>query len=149
MGFKKSVNSGASFYVNKNKTNITQFNYRSLWCEYYWDIYQNFTLTEWYLQIGTLREIVDHHIKEEESVIFSDGKKLLSKKQANQLTIDMENLKEKMRLKIKPQSFLQKLAGLTLNRKTLSRWAKLIVLGNYPSRCAASGFNAICNRMLI
>lgn len=41
--------------------------------------------------------IVEHHVEDEESTMFEDGKKIISEKQAKELVDEMEALKEKMR----------------------------------------------------
>jgi hemerythrin superfamily protein len=50
----------------------------------------------WLMLFGQLKYMVLHHIAEEEKMIFKDAKKILSKDQANELTIKMEKLKERL-----------------------------------------------------
>lgn len=53
--------------------------------------------SEWLINFGKLVQIVEHHVEEEETEMFPDGKKIISEKQAVTLTEDMEELKEKIR----------------------------------------------------
>ena len=52
---------------------------------------------EWLINVGKLIHIVEHHVEDEESTMFEDGKKIISEKQAALLAEEMESLKEKMR----------------------------------------------------
>lgn len=54
------------------------------------------TIVEWLVQFGELKHIVEHHVDDEEGEMFKDAKKVLSKKQANELTEEMEMYKEKL-----------------------------------------------------
>lgn len=49
--------------------------------------------TEWLVQLGELKNIVEHHVKEEEGEIFHSAKKILSEKKAKELAEEMETLK--------------------------------------------------------
>ncbi|MBA2709704.1 MAG: hemerythrin domain-containing protein [Tatlockia sp.] len=53
--------------------------------------------SEWLINLGKLMHIVEHHVEEEESEMFEDGKKIISDKQAQVLAEEMESLKEKIR----------------------------------------------------
>lgn len=53
--------------------------------------------SEWLINMGKLMYIVEHHVDEEESTLFEDGKKIISDKKAEQLVEDMEQAKEKKR----------------------------------------------------
>jgi hypothetical protein len=52
---------------------------------------------EWLVNFGKLVYIVEHHVEDEESTMFEDGKKIISAKKAEELTEEMEALKEKMK----------------------------------------------------
>lgn len=52
--------------------------------------------SEWLINIGKLMHIVDHHVKEEESTMFDDAKKIISEKRAKELVEEMELKKEKL-----------------------------------------------------
>lgn len=52
---------------------------------------------EWLINVGKLMHIVEHHVKDEETTMFEDGKKIISEKKAIALAEEMELLKEKMR----------------------------------------------------
>ena len=54
----------------------------------------------WYITLGELKTIVDHHVREEETKIFKIAKKILPKKKIDNLTEEMEQLKEKMRSQV-------------------------------------------------
>ena len=54
-------------------------------------------LAKWFVQLGELKHIVEHHVEDEESKMFKEGKKVISAKRANELSIEMEALKEKMK----------------------------------------------------
>jgi hemerythrin superfamily protein len=51
---------------------------------------------KWLVELGGLRQVVTHHVSEEEKNIFKKAKKILNSKEAKQLAIDMENLKQKV-----------------------------------------------------
>lgn len=53
--------------------------------------------SEWLIHIGKLMHIVEHHVEDEESTMFADGKKIISDKQAVLLAEEMESLKQTMR----------------------------------------------------
>jgi hemerythrin superfamily protein len=53
--------------------------------------------SEWLINVGKLMHIVEHHVKDEETTMFEDGKKIISDKQAEVLVEEMESLKEKVR----------------------------------------------------
>ncbi|MBA2656496.1 MAG: hemerythrin domain-containing protein [Tatlockia sp.] len=53
--------------------------------------------SEWLINVGKLMQIVEHHVEDEESTMFEDGKKIISDKQALLLVEEMESLKEKLR----------------------------------------------------
>ncbi|MFU8798068.1 MAG: hemerythrin domain-containing protein, partial [Gammaproteobacteria bacterium] len=55
--------------------------------------------TEWFVQLGELKSIVEHHIKEEESTMFKAAKKILSKEMASDLVDKMEAEKQKIQEK--------------------------------------------------
>lgn len=56
---------------------------------------------QWFVQLGALKHIVEHHVKEEESEMFKVGKKVISKKEANDLAIEMDEMKLKLMKKKK------------------------------------------------
>jgi hypothetical protein len=58
---------------------------------------------EWLINFGKLVHIVEHHVEDEESKMFEDGKKIISTKKAEELVDEMEALKDKMR---KSQKFI-------------------------------------------
>src|SRR5690606_16405664 len=49
----------------------------------------------WFVALGQLKQIVEHHVKEEEGEIFKSSKKILSAKRAKELPEEMEELKNK------------------------------------------------------
>lgn len=51
---------------------------------------------QWFVLIGELKSLVEHHVKHEETEIFRIAKKILSKSEANNLVFDMESYKGKM-----------------------------------------------------
>lgn len=53
--------------------------------------------SEWLINIGKLIHIVEHHVEDEESTMFKDGKKIISDKQAVLLAEEMDSLKETLR----------------------------------------------------
>jgi hypothetical protein len=53
--------------------------------------------SEWLINFGKLVHIVEHHVEDEESKMFEDGKKIISEKKAVELVVEMEALKDKMR----------------------------------------------------
>ncbi len=53
--------------------------------------------SEWLINLGKLIHIVEHHVEDEESTMFEDGKKIISDKQAVLLAEEMDSLKEKLR----------------------------------------------------
>ena len=53
--------------------------------------------SEWLINVGKLMHIVEHHVEDEESTMFEDGKKIISEKQAVALVEEMDALKEKLR----------------------------------------------------
>lgn len=52
---------------------------------------------KWLEQFGEFKHSVTHHVDEEEGDIFEKAKKVLSPEQANQLAIDMEELKKELK----------------------------------------------------
>jgi hypothetical protein len=52
---------------------------------------------KWLVQFGELKHIVDHHVEDEETKMFKDGKKVISAKRASELSEEMEALKQKMK----------------------------------------------------
>jgi hemerythrin superfamily protein len=52
---------------------------------------------KWLVQFGELKQIVEHHVEDEEGKMFKDGKKIISAKRAKELAEEMEALKEKMK----------------------------------------------------
>jgi hemerythrin superfamily protein len=54
--------------------------------------------SEWLINFGKLVHIVEHHVEDEETKMFADGKKIISEKRATELVDEMEALKEKMRI---------------------------------------------------
>lgn len=53
--------------------------------------------SEWLIHVGKLMHIVEHHVEDEETTMFDDGKKIISDKKAQELVEEMEILKDKMR----------------------------------------------------
>ncbi|RUR04227.1 hemerythrin domain-containing protein [Legionella sp. km772] len=53
--------------------------------------------SEWLINMGKLMHTVEHHVEDEESSMFEDGKKIISEKQAKDLVDEMEAMKEKLR----------------------------------------------------
>ncbi len=49
---------------------------------------------EWLTKFKELKQSLEHHIKDEETEIFEQAKKLLSDEQAKQLAEDMDDLKQ-------------------------------------------------------
>jgi hemerythrin superfamily protein len=49
---------------------------------------------EWFAKFGVLKELVEHHMKEEEEDFFAAARKVLDKKQANELGKQMRSKKE-------------------------------------------------------
>jgi len=52
-----------------------------------------FNSPEWLEQFGEFKHSVTHHVHEEEDIIFDKAKKVLSDKNANELALEMEKLK--------------------------------------------------------
>lgn len=48
---------------------------------------------EWIEQFGEFKHSVSHHVEEEEDLIFPKAKKVLSEKQAKELAVEMDELK--------------------------------------------------------
>jgi hypothetical protein len=55
------------------------------------------TTNKWLVQFGELKYIVEHHVEDEESKMFEDGKEILSSHEAEELTVQMEALKVEMK----------------------------------------------------
>lgn len=53
----------------------------------------NFNSENWMEQFGEFKHSVMHHVKEEETEIFEKAKKVLSDKQAEELAVEMDELK--------------------------------------------------------
>ena len=53
--------------------------------------------SEWLITIGKLMHIVEHHVDDEESTMFEDGKKIISDRQSVILAEEMDSLKETLR----------------------------------------------------
>lgn len=53
--------------------------------------------SEWLINLGRLMHIVEHHVEDEESTMFADGKQIISDAQAKELVAEMESLKETLR----------------------------------------------------
>lgn len=51
---------------------------------------------DWYIALGELKAIVEHHVEEEETEIFKTAKKILPKSRAESLAQEMEELKAEM-----------------------------------------------------
>ncbi len=64
---------------------------------------------EWFVHLGELKRMVEHHVEEEEHEMFELGKKVISDKQAIELVAQMEDLKEK---KANSKIFMNKFAKL-------------------------------------
>ena len=54
------------------------------------------TSIDWLVQFGVLKQLVEHHVNDEETRIWAAAKQVLSSQQENQLTIEMEQYKQKM-----------------------------------------------------
>ncbi len=54
-------------------------------------------LAKWYIEIGKLIHLVEHHVEDEELNMFENAKKIISQEKANDLVVQMEELKNKMR----------------------------------------------------
>jgi hemerythrin superfamily protein len=54
-----------------------------------------FNTPEWIEQLGELKQVITHHVEEEEGEIFEKAKQVLTQQQANQLAADMDSLKQK------------------------------------------------------
>ena len=52
--------------------------------------------SNWFIAFGELKAVVEHHVEEEETEIFSTARKILSKTRLESLTEEMEELKEEM-----------------------------------------------------
>lgn len=52
----------------------------------------------WMEKFGELKHAIEHHMKEEETEIFAKARNLLSTEQADQLALDMEAFKQKIRV---------------------------------------------------
>ncbi|WP_058533921.1 hemerythrin domain-containing protein [Legionella saoudiensis] len=55
------------------------------------------TESEWLINIGKLMHIVEHHVDDEETTMFEDGRKIISDNKAEALVEEMESLKDKLR----------------------------------------------------
>lgn len=52
---------------------------------------------KWMEQFGEFKHSVTHHVEEEEGDIFDKAKKVLSTEEANQLAIDMDEMKQQLK----------------------------------------------------
>ena len=52
---------------------------------------------QWSAKLSVLKELVDHHIEEEESKIFHDADEVLDQKQFDQISAKFHDEKEKIR----------------------------------------------------
>lgn len=52
-----------------------------------------FNSEKWIEQFGEFKHAVSHHVKEEEEIIFEKAKKVISDKKAEELAIEMDELK--------------------------------------------------------
>jgi hypothetical protein len=50
----------------------------------------------WWVQLGELKRIVEHHVEDEENKMFEDAKNIISESEAEELVEKMEKLKETM-----------------------------------------------------
>lgn len=50
--------------------------------------------SKWFILVGGLKQAVEHHVEEEEGMIFKHAKEVLSAAQARELAIQMEQLKQ-------------------------------------------------------
>ncbi|MFJ1270206.1 hemerythrin domain-containing protein [Legionella lytica] len=55
------------------------------------------TESQWLINIGKLIHIVEHHVEDEETTLFEDGRKIISDTKAELLVEEMESLKDKLR----------------------------------------------------
>lgn len=64
------------------------------------DFLMNEALTspKWMEKFGELKHAIEHHVKEEETEIFSKARRILSAEQASQLAQDMERVKQRIRV---------------------------------------------------
>ncbi len=69
-------------------------------------------LALWFVYLGQLKQIVEHHVKEEESEFFKSAKKMISAKRAKELPEEMEELKNKMRNSKKFKDKFKNLIGM-------------------------------------
>jgi hypothetical protein len=60
---------------------------------------------KWLVHLGELKQIVEHHVEEEENNMFEDAKKIISQAESEDLVIKMEELKRKM---MRSKSFINK-----------------------------------------
>ncbi len=63
-----------------------------------------FNSEEWIEKFGEFKHSVTHHVHEEEDMIFAKAKKILSDKKAEDLAVEMENLKHTAKYEQKAQS---------------------------------------------
>jgi hypothetical protein len=61
--------------------------------------------TQWLVQLGALKYIVEHHVEDEEKTMFPEGEAVISATEAETLAVKMDELKEKMK---KSKSFQNK-----------------------------------------
>ncbi|MCE3238453.1 MAG: Hemerythrin cation binding domain protein [Gammaproteobacteria bacterium] len=71
---------------------------------------------KWFVQLGELKNIVEHHVEEEESKMFKDAQEILSDKEAEELSLKMEELKDKM---MNSKSFQTKFGKMKKKKITL------------------------------
>ncbi|MFJ1269947.1 hemerythrin domain-containing protein [Legionella lytica] len=55
------------------------------------------TESQWLINIGKLLHIVEHHVEDEETTMFEDGRKIISDTKAELLVEEMVSLKDKLR----------------------------------------------------
>ena len=72
------------------------------------------SLSKWLVQFGELKYIVEHHVEDEETKMFKDAKAVISTAEANQLSVEMEELKTKMKASSK---FIKQFAKLDKKAK--------------------------------
>ncbi len=54
-------------------------------------------ISKWLVQLGELKYIVEHHVEDEESNMFNHAKKVISTARSNELAMEMQQLKDKMK----------------------------------------------------